>query len=53
MAHKAALPPVVSHGLSEDEHFEAAQQAAANALPMEAPPVMDDDLHYSAEAMWK
>ena len=53
MAHKAALPPVVSHGLSEDEHFEAALQAAANALPMEAPPVMDDDLHYAAEAVWK
>ena len=39
VAHEAELPPTVSHGLSEDEHFEEAQRAAASALPLEAPPV--------------
>ena len=53
MAHKEALPPVVPQGLGEDEHFEAAHHAAASALPMEAPPLVDDDLRHAAEAVWE
>ena len=37
MAHKAALPPVVSFGLSPDAHLKAALEASARPSPLQFP----------------
>ena len=50
LAHKAALPQLVSFGLSPDEHFHASMRVASSPLPTEQEPMMDDDLHYAAHA---
>ena len=43
-SQSAARPPVVSFGLSADEHFSAARSAAAAALPSEIPRSADPEL---------
>ncbi|CAJ1459720.1 unnamed protein product [Effrenium voratum] len=52
MAHKAALPPVVSFGLSPDAHFKAALEASARPSPLEEFMCLDTDLHFAADRTW-
>ncbi|CAE8608115.1 unnamed protein product [Polarella glacialis] len=53
LAHRAALPPVVSFGLPPDTHFERSREAGASETPMEARTMADDDLHFAAYKMWR
>lgn len=46
---KAALPPVVSYGLSPDEHFAQSLQVGQTLLPTEYPAILDADLHFAAD----
>ncbi|CAE7784750.1 unnamed protein product, partial [Symbiodinium sp. KB8] len=46
---RAALPPLVSFGLSDDEHFSQAVARLCAPLPTEQPPVLDRDLSFAAE----
>ena len=46
---KAALPLVVSYGLSPDEHFVQALRVGQSVLPTECPAVLDADLHFAAD----
>lgn len=46
---KAALPPVVSYGLTPDQHFEQALHVGQSLLPTEYPAVLDADLHFAAD----
>lgn len=48
-SHRAALPPLISFGLSPDEHFAAALAKAQKPLPFEALPPVDDDLRFVAD----
>ena len=48
-SHRAALPPLLSFGLSPDEHFAAALAKAQKPLPFEALPPVDDDLRFVAD----
>ena len=48
LSHKAALPPLLSFGLSPDEHFSQALHWTQYATPLEQPPVLDDDLWFAA-----
>jgi len=50
-SHKAALPPLVSFGLSPDQHFERAMAVAEGVLPSEKPVMVDEDLKYAAAMM--
>jgi len=43
-SHKAALPPLVSFGLSPDQHFEKSLKLAEGALPAERSIMVDEDL---------
>ena len=45
-SHKAALPPLVSFGLSPDQHFEKALEIAEGVLPTEKPVMVDEDLKF-------
>ena len=48
-SHKAALPPLVSLGLSPDEHFVDAIEIVAGApLPAKEAFMMDEDLKFAA-----
>ena len=48
---RAALPPIVSFGLSPDEHFEASLQAASKPTPLEEPAALEADLAFAAHVM--
>ena len=48
-SQKGARPPIVSFGLSPDEHFAASKKAASEKLPTEAPCTIDQDLTFAAE----
>ena len=45
LAHKAALPPVVSFGLEPDDHFAASLKASSQPSPLEGFLSLDDDIH--------
>ena len=49
--HSAALPPLVSFGLSPDQHFRKALEIAEGALPTEKSVMVDEDLKYAAALM--
>ncbi|CAJ1454202.1 unnamed protein product [Effrenium voratum] len=53
LAHKAALPPVVSFGLEPDDHFAASLKASSQPSPLEGFLTLDDDIHFAAEATWQ
>lgn len=53
MSHKAALPPLLSFGLSIDEHFQQSLTLGHQPLPTERPPLLDDDLWFCAEQHWR
>ena len=44
----SALPPLVSFGLSPDDHFRVACFAASKPGPLEAPTAVDQDLTFAA-----
>ena len=46
---RAALPPLLSFGLSDDEHFSQAVARLCAPLPTEQPPVLDRDLAFASE----
>ena len=48
MNQKAALPPLISHGLDPAEHFVEALRIGREPLPTERPPLMDPDLEFVA-----
>ena len=48
-AHKAALSPLVSFGMSPDEHFQAALEAGCVPSPLEVQGAHDEDLLFAAE----
>jgi len=50
-SHKAALPPLVSFGLSPDEHFVEAIKIVEGVLPAEKTIMMDEDLKFAAAMM--
>jgi hypothetical protein len=50
-SHSAALPPLVSFGLSPDQHFKKALEMSMGVLPMEMPTMVDEDLRYAASMM--
>ena len=45
---RAALPPLLSFGLSVDEHFEQATTRLRSPMPTEQAPVLDRDLVFAA-----
>eukprot|EP00439_Symbiodinium_sp_Y106_P020522 s8919_g2.t1 len=45
---RAALPPLLSFGLSVDEHFEQASGRLRSPMPTEQAPVLDRDLVFAA-----
>ena len=45
---RAALPPLLSFGLSVDEHFEQATARLRSPMPTEQAPVLDRDLAFAA-----
>ena len=49
--HKAATPPLVSFGLSEDDHFAAALRVGEAPTPLEIDSAMDDDLSFASDIM--
>ncbi len=49
-SHRAALPPLVSFGLSAGQHFLEAREAAAAPTPLEVPSARDPDLGFAARA---
>ena len=48
LSHKAAIPPILSYGLTMDEHFTQAQRLLQVPTPGEAVPMLDDDLQFVA-----
>jgi hypothetical protein len=50
-AHKATMAPVVSFGLSPDEHYEQALVKASLPSPIEQATSCDLDIHYAAYIM--
>ena len=50
-SHKAALPPLVSFGLSPDQHFEKSMEIAQGILPTEKSVMVDEDLKFAAAMM--
>ena len=44
LSHKATLPPLVSFGLSPDQHFERSMEIARRILPTEESVKVDEDL---------
>ena len=48
MSHKAALPPRLPFGLSDDDHFSQAMAISRHPLPMEHETVLDEDLEFAA-----
>ncbi len=50
-SHKAALPPLVSFGLSPDQHFEKSMEIAEGILPTERSVMVDEDLKFAASMM--
>ena len=48
LSHRAALPPLVSFGLTMDEHFAACQALLCEPTPLEKQPLLDDDLSFAA-----
>jgi len=50
-SHGAALPPLVSFGLSPDQHFRQALEMSEKALPTEKSVMVDEDLKYAASMM--
>ena len=50
-SHKAALPPLVSFGLSPDQHFEKSMKIAEGILPTEKAVMVDLDLKFAASMM--
>ena len=53
LSHKAALPPLLSFGLSIDDHFTQSLTLGHHPLPTERPPLLDDDLWFCAEQHWR
>ena len=51
MSHKAALPPLVSFGLSPKVHFQAALEAGGMPTPLEFPAEQSDDLKFVCHMM--
>ena len=50
-SHKAALPPLVSFGLTPDQHFSMSMKIAEGILPAENPVMVDEDLKFAAAMM--
>jgi len=50
-SHKAALPPLVSFGLSPEQHFEKSLKIAEGILPAERAVMVDEDLKFAAAMM--
>ena len=50
-SHKGALPPLVSFGLSPDQHFEKSMRITEGILPSERSVMMDEDLKFAAAMM--
>ena len=50
-SHKAALPPLISFGLSPDQHFEKSLKLAEGTLPAERSIMVDEDLKFAAAMM--
>ena len=50
-SHKAALPPLVSFGLSLDQHFKKSIEIAEEILPGERLIMVDEDLKFAASMM--
>ena len=50
-SHKAALPPLVSFGLSPDQHFKRSLEIAEGILPTERSVMVDEDLKFAAAMM--
>ena len=50
-ARKSAIAPLVSFGLSPDEHFAAASFCQVSGSPLTWPPPLDCDLHFAAHCM--
>ena len=48
LSHKAALPPRLPFGLSDDDHFNQAMSISRHPLPMEQETVLDEDLEFAA-----
>ena len=51
MSHKAALPPVLSYGLTMDKHFGMAQELLDRLTPTEECPLLDEDLRFAASCL--
>ena len=50
-SHKAALPPLVSFGLTPDQHFIMSMNIVEGILPAENPVMVDEDLKFAAAMM--
>ena len=50
-ARKSSIAPLVSFGLSPDEHFAAASFCQVSGSPLTWPPPLDCDLHFAAHCM--
>ena len=50
-SHKGALPPLVSFGLSPDQHFEKSMKISEGTLPSEESVMVDEDLKFAAAMM--
>jgi hypothetical protein len=50
-SHRGALPPLVSFGLSPDQHFEKSMDVAEGILPGERSVMVDEDLKFAASMM--
>ena len=50
-SQKGALPPLISFGLSEDQHFCRALTVSSERLPTEIPPLVEPDLAFVAYKM--
>ena len=49
LSHKAALPPVLSYGLTMDEHYKQAEALLERPTPTEALTLLDYDLQFAAQ----
>lgn len=47
-SHRAAIPPLLPFGLTPDDHFRTSCRLAQQALPIEAAPILDQDLQFAA-----
>ena len=50
-SHKGALPPLVSFGLSPDQHFKSSMTIAEGVLPAEKSVMVDEDLKFVTAMM--